>query len=156
MDETLQNYSTEWNITSKQGKDAPSVLVLEGLAASLIHSLQLHCWKRIQKEDQTTIKQPQYLIWPDLAGRLLQLYICSSLTNGSGVSFPILFIYFMAAWLTFPSIIKIGAKLSQMVMLKHFPPVTLDTQVTMPQWNEQCPKNTFINRTKGKGKKKVE
>jgi len=30
----------------------------------------------------------------------------------------------MAAQLTFPSIIKIGEKLSQMVMLKHFLPVT--------------------------------
>lgn len=63
------------------------MLVLEGLAASLIHSLQLHCWKRVQKEDQATRKQPQYLIWPDLAGRLLRLYICSSLTKGTGVSF---------------------------------------------------------------------
>lgn len=77
----------EWYITSKPGKDAPSALVLEGLAASLIHSLQLHCWKRVQKEDQATRKQPQYLIWLDLAGRLLRLYICSFLTKGTGVSF---------------------------------------------------------------------
>lgn len=48
----------EWYVTSKRGKDAPSALVLEGLAASLIHSLQLHCWKRVQKEDQATRKQP--------------------------------------------------------------------------------------------------
>lgn len=79
--------TAEWYITSKRGKDAPSALVLEGLAASLIHSLQLHCWKRVQKEDQATRKQPQYLIWLDLAGRLLQLYICSFLTKGTGVSF---------------------------------------------------------------------
>lgn len=77
----------EWYITSKRGKDAPSALALEGLAASLIHSLQLHCWKRVQKEDQATRKQPQYLIWLDLAGRLLWLYICSFLTKGTGVSF---------------------------------------------------------------------
>lgn len=76
-----------WYITSKRGKDAPSALVLEGLAASLIHSLQLHCWKRVQKEDQATRKQPQYLILLDLAGRLLWLYICSFLTKGTGVSF---------------------------------------------------------------------
>lgn len=80
-------YCREWYITSKRGKDAPSAPVLEGLAASLIHSLQLHCWKRVQKEDQATRKQPQYLIWLDLAGRLLQLYICSFLTKGIGVSF---------------------------------------------------------------------
>lgn len=65
----------EWYITSKRGKDAPSALVLEGLAASLIHSLQLHCWKRVQKEDQATRKQPQYLVWLDLAGRLLHLFL---------------------------------------------------------------------------------
>lgn len=81
LHKTLQSCSAEWYITNKRGKDAPSVLVLGGLAASLIHSLQLHCWKRVQKEDQATRKQPQYLIWPDLAGRLLQLYICSSLTK---------------------------------------------------------------------------
>lgn len=85
----------EWYITSKRGKDAPSALVLEGLAASLIHSLQLHCWKRVQKEDQATRKQPQYLIWLDLAGRLLWLYICSFLTKGTGVSsFSSLYLFY--------------------------------------------------------------
>lgn len=83
----LQSCSPKRYVTSKRGKDAPSALVLEGPAASLIHSLQLHCWKRVQKEDQATRKQPQYLIWPDLAGRLLRLYICSSLTKSTGVSF---------------------------------------------------------------------
>lgn len=47
LDETLQSSDTlnktEGYVTSKQGKDAPSAPVLEGLAASLIHSLQLHC-----------------------------------------------------------------------------------------------------------------
>lgn len=111
-------------ITSKRGKDAPSALVLEGLAASLIHSLQLHCWKRVQKEDQATRKQPQYLILLDLAGRLLWLYICSFLTKGTGVSFFSSLYLFYGSPVNFPSIIKIGEKLSQMVMLKHVLPVT--------------------------------
>lgn len=117
-------YCREWYITSKRGKDAPSAPVLEGLAASLIHSLQLHCWKRVQKEDQATRKQPQYLIWLDLAGRLLQLYICSFLTKGIGVSFFSSLYLFYGSPVNFPSIIRIGEKLSQMVMLKHFLPVT--------------------------------
>lgn len=140
-----------WYITSKQGKDAPSALVLEGLAASLIHSLQLHCWKRVQKEDQATRKQPQYLILLDLAGRLLWLYICSFLTKGTGVSFFSSLYLFYGSLVNFPSIIKIGEKLSQMVMLKHVLPVLVearptrtDTEATMSHVNEQDAMDIFI------------
>lgn len=60
----------------------------------------------------------------------------------------------MAAQLTFPSIIKIGEKLSQMVMLKHFLPVTghKSHHVTC-HWAE-C-HDMFIQGKKKQGEEKV-